>query len=136
MLGRGGVGRGLTSGWKMGRQSCRERYSSLGVRMMSTTVSSSVSDWPVLGQKSQEDPKEFRANTRLMESMLSDDLDRFVQKASQGGGEKLRALHESREKLFVRDRINELIDKGSPFLEFSQLAGMELYGERDEVMNS
>src|SRR6056297_2473451 len=45
----------------------------------------------------------------------------------QGGGEKARARHESRGKLFVRDRIDHLIDEGSPFLEFSALAAHDLY---------
>ena len=40
--------------------------------------------------------------------------------------------HTSRGKLFVRDRINQLLDPGSPFLELSQLAGYRLYG-REEV---
>lgn len=46
---------------------------------------------------------------------------------AQGGGEKARARHESRDKLFVRDRIDHLIDEGSPFLEFSALAAHEVY---------
>jgi len=45
----------------------------------------------------------------------------------QGGGEKARTRHESRGKLFVRDRIDHLIDEGSPFLEFSSLAAHEVY---------
>src|SRR5690554_5781934 len=46
---------------------------------------------------------------------------------AQGGGEKARVRHESRGKLFVRDRIDHLIDEGSPFLEFSALAAHEVY---------
>jgi len=46
---------------------------------------------------------------------------------AQGGGEKARDRHESRGKLFVRDRIDHLIDEGSPFLEFSALAAHEMY---------
>lgn len=42
--------------------------------------------------------------------------------------------HTSKGKLLVRDRINKLIDSGSPFLELSQLAGYELYG--NELVNS
>jgi len=51
---------------------------------------------------------------------------------TQGGGEKAVERHTSRGKLFVRDRINQLLDPGSPFLELSQLAGYRLYG-REEV---
>jgi acetyl-CoA carboxylase carboxyltransferase component len=46
-----------------------------------------------------------------------------------GGGPSARAKHESRKKLFVRDRIERLLDPGSPFLELSPLAGHELYGK-------
>jgi len=46
---------------------------------------------------------------------------------AQGGGQKARERHESRGKLFVRDRIDHLIDEGSPFLEFSSLAAHEVY---------
>uniref|UniRef100_A0A2C9KCJ9 methylcrotonoyl-CoA carboxylase n=1 Tax=Biomphalaria glabrata TaxID=6526 RepID=A0A2C9KCJ9_BIOGL len=45
------------------------------------------------------------------------------------GGEKAKERHTSRGKLLPRDRINTLLDPQSPFLEFSQLAGYELYGE-------
>ena len=34
-----------------------------------------------------------------------------------------------RNKLFVRDRINTLVDPGSPFLEVGALAGYEMYGK-------
>jgi 3-methylcrotonyl-CoA carboxylase beta subunit/propionyl-CoA carboxylase len=44
-----------------------------------------------------------------------------------GGGAKYRATHEARGKLFVRDRIDRLLDEGSPFLELSPLAAWELY---------
>mgnify|MGYP003656208276 FL=1 len=46
---------------------------------------------------------------------------------AQGGGAKARERHESRGKLFVRDRIDHLIDEGSPFLEFSALAAHNIY---------
>eukprot|EP00923_Selenidium_pygospionis_P057400 GHVN01100331.1.p1 GENE.GHVN01100331.1~~GHVN01100331.1.p1 ORF type:complete len:580 (-),score=120.53 GHVN01100331.1:86-1609(-) len=46
-----------------------------------------------------------------------------------GGGEKAVKRHESRGKLTVRDRIDLLIDQGSPFLELSQLAGWNLYDD-------
>lgn len=47
----------------------------------------------------------------------------------QGGGEHAQALHLSRGKLLVRDRIAKLLDPGSFFLELSTLAGHELYDE-------
>ncbi|HEX9924510.1 MAG TPA: carboxyl transferase domain-containing protein, partial [Anaerolineae bacterium] len=44
-----------------------------------------------------------------------------------GGGERARQRHTKRGKLFVRDRIDKLLDAGSPFLETSALAAWELY---------
>lgn len=49
-----------------------------------------------------------------------------------GGGEKQVALHRSRNKMLVRERVDALIDPGTPFLELSQLAGYQLY-EKDEI---
>ena len=50
---------------------------------------------------------------------------------TQGGGPKAVERHTGRGKLFVRDRINSLLDPGSPFLELSQLAGYQLYGKEE-----
>jgi len=47
----------------------------------------------------------------------------------QGGGEKARTLHTSRGKLLARDRVDALLDPGSPFLELSALAALDVYGE-------
>jgi len=48
--------------------------------------------------------------------------------AANGGGEKLRARHESRGKIMVRERIDLLLDPQTPFLELSPLAAHGLYG--------
>lgn len=47
--------------------------------------------------------------------------------ACHGGSDKDIKRHISNGKLLVRDRIQHLIDRGSPFLELSPLAGYELY---------
>ncbi|WP_221584048.1 carboxyl transferase domain-containing protein [Microbacterium sp. G2-8] len=47
---------------------------------------------------------------------------------TRGGPEKARARHIERGKLLPRDRIDQLVDPGSPFLELAPLAGYELYG--------
>ncbi len=52
-------------------------------------------------------------------------------RAAEGGGEVARARHAARGKLLPRDRIRLLVDRGSPFLEFSQLAAAGMHG--DEV---
>lgn len=46
---------------------------------------------------------------------------------SRGGSDKDIKRHKSNGKLLVRQRIERLIDKGSPFLELSALAGFGLY---------
>ncbi len=45
----------------------------------------------------------------------------------QGGGDKARQRHLEQGKLFVRDRIDRLLDPGSPFLELSPLAVWDMY---------
>ena len=48
--------------------------------------------------------------------------------ASLGGNEQSRARHLKRGKLLPRDRVQRLLDPGSPFLEFSSLAAYGMYG--------
>ena len=57
------------------------------------------------------------------------DLAKVSAEIALGGGEKYRERHESRGKLLVRDRIDALLDSGSPFLELSQLAALDVYEE-------
>ncbi|MEM7132780.1 MAG: carboxyl transferase domain-containing protein [Chloroflexota bacterium] len=59
---------------------------------------------------------------------LVDELRANLTQVRQGGGPKYMERHISRGKLFVRDRIDKLLDDGSPFLELSPLAAWELYG--------
>jgi 3-methylcrotonyl-CoA carboxylase beta subunit len=72
--------------------------------------------------------EEFLANAARMEGLVGDLRDR-LEEIKQGGGKKYQDRHQSRGKLLARDRINALVDPGSPFLEFSQLAAREVYGE-------
>ncbi len=58
---------------------------------------------------------------------LAKDLRKLVAEIADGGGHKARERHESRGKLFVRDRIDQLVDPGTAFLEFSQLAAHDVY---------
>ena len=60
---------------------------------------------------------------------LTEDLRRQVARIMDGGDERSRQRHISRGKLLPRDRINRLLDPGSPFLELGQLAGYELYAD-------
>ncbi|GGF31474.1 methylcrotonoyl-CoA carboxylase [Aliidongia dinghuensis] len=69
----------------------------------------------------------FRANEAAMRALVLDLRDK-VDAIRLGGGEGARAKHLARGKLLPRDRIRALIDPGSPFLEFSQLAAYDMYG--------
>ena len=72
--------------------------------------------------------EEFRANAEHMRGLV-DDLERTVARILQGGGEAAQERHRGRGKLLVRERIDALLDPGSPFLELSQLAAHGVYGE-------
>lgn len=63
----------------------------------------------------------------LHHSNLANQLKDIKKQISEGGGLDLRKKHEARNKLFVRDRIQKLLDPGSPFLEVGALAGYDLY---------
>ncbi len=69
--------------------------------------------------------------TAAQNRALRDDLWAKVAKAALGGDEKSRDRHVSRGKLLPRDRVERLLDPGSPLLEIGQLAANGLYN--DEV---
>lgn len=70
----------------------------------------------------------FQQNADAMQTLVND-LNSKLDTIKQGGGEKLKARHESRGKLFVRDRITKLLDPGSPFLEIGQFTAHECYDD-------
>ena len=59
---------------------------------------------------------------------LADELRDRLAVVRQGGSEAARTRHTERGKLLVRDRVDRLLDPGSPFLELSPLAAYEMYG--------
>ena len=59
---------------------------------------------------------------------LVDQLRERLAKVREGGSESARRKHTDRGKLLVRDRIDALLDPGSPFLELSPLAAYGMYG--------
>ena len=59
---------------------------------------------------------------------LAEELRATLAKVRQGGSESARAKHTGRGKLLVRDRIDRLLDPGSPFLELAPLAAFGMYG--------
>ncbi|MDA8752857.1 methylcrotonoyl-CoA carboxylase [Halieaceae bacterium] len=72
----------------------------------------------------------FDTNRTHMQAQV-DDLKRLVGLLREGGGDKARQRHTSRGKLLPRERLQALLDPGSPFLELSQLAAHGVYP--DEV---
>ncbi|GAA3669140.1 carboxyl transferase domain-containing protein [Nocardioides ginsengisoli] len=60
---------------------------------------------------------------------LSADLRDRLARVRQGGSEAARAKHTDRGKLLVRDRVDGLLDPGSPFLELAPLAAYGMYGK-------
>ncbi|GAB4545148.1 MAG: propionyl-CoA carboxylase [Anaerolineae bacterium] len=77
---------------------------------------------------SQLDPhsETFQANAAHNRA-LAQELRARLALVRQGGGERYRKRHTDQGKLFVRDRIDRLLDAGSPFLELMPLAAWELY---------
>ncbi|MBN7798304.1 carboxyl transferase domain-containing protein [Parahaliea mediterranea] len=72
--------------------------------------------------------EDFGRNRDHMQAQV-DDLRAKVAELRQGGGEKAQARHTARGKLLPRERLNALLDPGSPFLELSQLAAHEVYDD-------
>ncbi len=70
----------------------------------------------------------FAENAARMGALVADLHDK-VAAVKLGGGEAARERHLKRGKLLPRERIRQLLDPGSPFLEFSQLAANEVYDD-------
>jgi len=69
---------------------------------------------------------EFKANAEHNRALASE-LKKHLAHVREGGGEKYRKRHEEQGKLFVRERIERLLDPGAPFLELSALAATNMY---------
>ena len=68
----------------------------------------------------------FRENDRELRG-LAERLRETVAVVLRGGSEAALARHRARGKMTARERIDELLDSGSPFLEIGQLAAHEVY---------
>ena len=80
----------------------------------------------ILNSKINARSADFQANAAAMCSLV-DDLNRQFATIEQGGGEAVREKHLARGKLLPRDRVQALLDPGSPFLEVAPLAALDLY---------
>src|SRR6202166_1788227 len=81
----------------------------------------------VLTSQIQTRTDEFRANSERLRTLVRE-LRQHTAKVSLGGSEAARKKYKSRGKLFARERIDLLLDQGTPFLELSPLAANGLYG--------
>nr|WP_281422999.1 carboxyl transferase domain-containing protein [Sphingomonas colocasiae] len=79
-----------------------------------------------MDSKLSPDSEGFRANAAHNRG-LADQLYADVAKAALGGSASSRERHVSRGKLLPRDRVERLLDPGSPFLEIGQLAACDMY---------
>ena len=73
---------------------------------------------------------DFTANAQAMRALVAD-LKLQIDKAAQGGGDAARAKHTGRGKLLPRERVQMLLDPGTPFLEIAPLAALAMYPDRD-----
>ncbi|MFQ6109742.1 MAG: carboxyl transferase domain-containing protein, partial [Candidatus Aminicenantales bacterium] len=69
---------------------------------------------------------EYKENFVHMKHLVSEYKER-LEKIRQGGPQRYRELHKSRRKLLVRERLEKLFDRNSPFLELTPLAAYDMY---------
>src|ERR1700748_2377941 len=81
-----------------------------------------------LGTRADRTDPTFQANENAQRALVAD-LKQRLATAALGGPQKSRDRHVARGKLLPRDRIDELLDDGSPFLEIAPLAANGLYGD-------
>ena len=81
---------------------------------------------PVLTTQLNPRSESFQAHALAMQALV-DDLEAQLANVSLGGGEAPRAKHLARGKLLPRDRVAQLLDAGSPFLEVAPLAALNVY---------
>ncbi|MBB3011333.1 carboxyl transferase domain-containing protein [Cupriavidus alkaliphilus] len=70
----------------------------------------------------------FRTNAQAMQDLVAD-LQEKIAKLAEGGGAAARDKHLARGKLLPRERVQQLLDPGTPFLELSQLAAYDMYDD-------
>ncbi len=83
---------------------------------------------PAITSKINPRDTAFAENRAHMQAQV-EDLRQLVDKIKQGGGEKYQQRHKARGKLLPRERLDAVLDPGSPFLELSQLAAHKVYDD-------
>ncbi len=82
----------------------------------------------ILETRIRPDSPDFQVNRNRMTALV-DDLRTRLARVRLGGGERYLQRHRDQGKLPVRERLDRLIDSGSPFLELSPLAAWDLYDD-------
>ncbi|MEH3086102.1 MAG: methylcrotonoyl-CoA carboxylase [Xylophilus ampelinus] len=80
----------------------------------------------VLATRLQPRSADFQANAAAMRALV-EDLRATVAEAAGGGGAAARERHAARGKLLPRERVERLLDPGTPFLEIAPLAAWGMY---------
>ena len=80
----------------------------------------------VLGSSFDRGSPQARANRDSMSALVAD-LHKKLDAVRQGGPERAREKHTKAGKLLPRERVERLLDPGSPFLEIAPLAALDLY---------
>ncbi|HET7774147.1 MAG TPA: carboxyl transferase domain-containing protein [Burkholderiaceae bacterium] len=81
---------------------------------------------PVFDSKINPRSADFAANAAVMRSLV-DDLKAKLAQIQKGGSDDARAKHTARGKLLPRDRVQMLLDPGTPFLEIAPMAAFGMY---------
>ena len=81
----------------------------------------------VLASSISAGSSEFETNSEAQLSLINE-ISKTAEQVALGGTEAARQRHVSRGKLLPRQRVNALLDPGSPFLEVGMFAANELYG--------
>lgn len=79
-----------------------------------------------LQSKLKSDSEEFEHNSNRMKRLVKD-MQEKAARIKLGGPEKARQKHSERGKLLPRERIRQLLDSDTPFLELSQFAAWKTY---------
>src|SRR5207248_1992213 len=81
---------------------------------------------PVLSSAFDRASEQARTSRESMSALVAD-LHKKLDAVRQGGPERAREKHAKAGKLLARERIERLLDPGSPFLEIAPLAALDLY---------
>lgn len=95
---------------------------------MAASISVDCDEWPVLESFVDPASKEYQSNYAEMCDVVGD-LHTVISNVVENPDRIAAERHKKRGKLLARERIDALVDAGTPFLEFSQLAGHEMYGK-------